>query len=137
MAMVEAACNYFPTQDIRMPSSDQTFLALDALEDDEPIFIDSAALTLYPRAGILFIEGHPYPLESARDLYFALVEACAVINAHSSYPHSWQTTIGCVDVDAHGLDIAINGTWHTPETVDCYAQALRCALEACPLMTHL
>lgn len=136
--MDEAACNHLPTQDIRMPSSsEQTFLALETLEDDEPIFFDSAALALYPRARVLFIEGHPHPLESARDLYLALVDACAAINAHASYPHSWQTTIGCVDIDAHGLDIAINGTRHSPEAVDRYAQALRRVLELCPSMAHL
>lgn len=112
-------------------------LSLRALETGHPIFIDAADLLFYPEAGVLFIDGNPHPLNYARDLYLALVDACATVKSQSSAPRTWETSAGFVEVFPHGLNVEINGVAHTPETVDQYTQALRQALDECPELNDL
>lgn len=107
-------------------------LPLRALESGDAIFIDAAELLFFPEAGVLFIDGNPHPLPYVRDLYLALVDACATVKTQSPEARTWETSAGFVEVSCRGLNIEINGVTHTPETVDLYTQALRQALEACP-----
>lgn len=107
-------------------------LHLPALEAATPVCIEAAGLLLYPDEGVLFIEGHPHPVAHVRELYLALVEACAAVHSHTSVARSWETATGIVEVAGSGFNIDINGVPHTPETVDIYTQSLREALSACP-----
>lgn len=99
-------------------------LPLEQLEASRPVCAEFANLLLYIEAGVIFLDGEPFPLCEAEEIYLAMVSACAAVHTHTPQKRSWDTPLGVIEVEPRGFNILINGVEHTPETVDHYSQDL-------------
>lgn len=101
-----------------------------SLAADTPIHSCSTGVTVYPNAGVAFVESEPATLEDLDQLHTMLVSAAAAINAGATITRTWQSPLTEVHVTAQGYAVTINGSRHSPNAVAHYADEIARLLDA-------
>lgn len=112
------------TSTISSTTSSPVAAPLDALLADQPLHCPSVGVTVYPVAGVAFIEGEPTTLEALEELTSALVSAAASINSGATLERDWTTVLGTISIGVSAVAVMINGERHAPSVVAGYAADL-------------
>ena len=101
-----------------------------SLASDTPVHSCSTGVTVYPNAGVAFVESEPATLDELDQLHTMLVSAATAINAGATLTKTWRSPLAEVHVATRGYAVTINGTRHSPNAVAHYADEIARLLNA-------